>query len=222
MIENFIEKAHTISIYGTGNMAHQLYDFLDVQIQDKVSCFVVTDGHLQTDDFCGKPVKEISKYTPKNDEVLIVAVRTQSRIEIEKSLEARGLEYVAAKDSDLKVLYRKKNRVIASSFISITQPVSRSFGIDRGGAIDRYYIMNFLKDYSAGLNDVKKTLEVGAVSYSELLFPGARHDIIDYGKGMDLTNVRSLPENEYDCFICTQTLNFIYDLNSPVITLDIF
>lgn len=217
MIESFIEKAHTISIYGTGNMAHQLFDLLDVQIQDKVSCFVVTDGYLQTDVFCGKPVKEISQYAPKNDEALIVAVQDiRNRSEIEGLLGTKGFEYITLDDSDFKKLYRIKNKVIASSFISTTQPVSRLFGIDRGGAIDRYYIVNFLKDQRAGLNDVRKTLEVGEASYSELLFPSAKHDVLDFSLGMDLTDTDSLPENEYDCFICTQTLNFIYDVKAAI------
>ena len=34
----------------------------------------------------------------------------------------------------------------------------------------------------------------------------------------DLTSPGSLPENEYDCFICTQTLNVIYDFRQAIQT----
>ena len=33
----------------------------------------------------------------------------------------------------------------------------------------------------------------------------------------DLTDIKTLPENRIDCFICTQTLNFIYNFKDAII-----
>jgi len=47
-------------------------------------------------------------------------------------------------------------------------------------------------------------------------------EILSYKENMnativgDLTNIETLPENKIDCFICTQTLQFIYDFRAAI------
>ena len=106
--------------------------------------------------------------------------------------------------------------VVPSRFISTTQPVSRLFGFDRGVPIDRYYIEKFLSASVASVNEVLHTLEVGDDEYSKKFFPQATHDILDFSAGMDLTKKETLQQNKYDVFICTQVLNFIYDVKTAV------
>ncbi len=115
-------------------------------------------------------------------------------------------------------------KIDANRFLNDTQPVSRVFGLDRGKAIDRYYVDAFLsKECAAILNSrmVTKTLEVGEKTYSKQYFPSderrlIRHDVLRFDQGQDLTRVETLNQNEYDAFICTQVLNFIYNVEAAI------
>jgi SAM-dependent methyltransferase len=101
--------------------------------------------------------------------------------------------------------------------------VSRVFGLDRGGAVDRWYIERFLAEHAALIRG--RTLEVGETSYTTR-FGGERIERADAlvfgtedGDGRlagDLTEFERLPEQRYDCFVCTQTLNFIFDVRAAV------
>lgn len=99
------------------------------------------------------------------------------------------------------------------------EPVSRVFGLDRGEPIDRYYIERFLARH-AGLirGDV---LEVGDDRYTRRFGvdgPGESRvlrttpDDDPATLAGDLTDPETLPEAAFDCFVCTQTFNFIFDL----------
>ncbi|HUX84011.1 MAG TPA: methyltransferase domain-containing protein [Chitinophagaceae bacterium] len=100
-------------------------------------------------------------------------------------------------------------------------PVSRTFGLDRGTPIDRYYIENFLKKESGHIQGT--VLEIAESTYSRKFGQGVnRFEVLHTrsGKGVtlvgDLTRPDTLPAALADCFICTQTFNFIYDLEPAV------
>jgi hypothetical protein len=107
------------------------------------------------------------------------------------------------------------------------RPISRAFGLDRGTPIDRYYIEGFL---SASVEHIKgRCLEVGEVRYIGLpgSLPTAKTILVPPGSERpertspdilvaDLSEPDSLPEGAFDCFICTQTLNFIYEAKAAV------
>lgn len=104
------------------------------------------------------------------------------------------------------------------------QPVSRMFGLDRGTPIDRYYIERFLEAHAGMIRG--DVLEIGSGTYTER-FGGAavsERYILGSdgaaGKGQlltgDLTDRDTLPGEVADCFICTQTLNFIFDVAKAV------
>ncbi|HQV73862.1 MAG TPA: hypothetical protein PLE78_00110 [Flavobacteriales bacterium] len=96
-------------------------------------------------------------------------------------------------------------------------PVSRVFGIDRGKPVDRYYIENFLGDSRSEITG--HVMEIEDPTYTQQFGgPGVRSEVLRFkgsaGAGIrlgDLTAHESLPDAELDAFICTQTLNFIYD-----------
>ena len=100
-------------------------------------------------------------------------------------------------------------------------PVSREFGLDRGGAIDRYYIEAFLLRHAADI--CGHVLEIGDDRYIRK-FGGrrvTRTDVLNLHPGnpdttvvADLANAGNIPSNSYDCIILTQTLQFIYDLRA--------
>ncbi len=125
--------------------------------------------------------------------------------------------------TDLIKLWIRKKRPVVFMEKSRVKPVSPVFGLDRGTPIDRYYIEQFLQA-NAGLIR-GRVLEVGDNHYSRLF--GSRDmescDVLLTTTGSqtstivgDLTDCTTLPENTYDCFICTQTFNFIYDVQRAV------
>lgn len=103
-----------------------------------------------------------------------------------------------------------------------TEPISRKFGFDRGCPIDRYYINSYLKQNQNVITG--SVLEIAECTYSKQF----GHDISSYeilhyddsNKNAtivgDLTKPETLPEERIDCFICTQTLNFIFDVPKAI------
>ena len=96
----------------------------------------------------------------------------------------------------------------------------------RGTPVDRYYIEAFLLRNSAAIRG--RVLEVGDDTYtwsygsnrveiSDVLHvseANARATLIG-----DLGNPSELPQARYDCIICTQTLQFVFDIRAGVAAL---
>jgi hypothetical protein len=109
------------------------------------------------------------------------------------------------------------------------EPVSRSFGFDRGLPIDRHYIEDFLGKDANSSRIRGRILEIGEPRYAPRLGNEAsieQVDVLDISASnpqatviADLTDAPELPSNAYDCIICTQTLLLIYDLRSAVDTI---
>ena len=106
------------------------------------------------------------------------------------------------------------------------KPISDDWGWNRGQPIDRYYIENFLSSHS---DDIKgRVLEIGDSSYTNK-YGGDRvtksdvlHAIKDNPKATivgDLTDAPQIPSDTFDCFILTQTLQYLYDVRSAVKTI---
>ncbi len=101
-------------------------------------------------------------------------------------------------------------------------PVSRKFGFDRGKPIDRFYIEDFLKKHSTEIRG--QVIEVGELIYTRQFGHDVKQaDVITAEpnssgsvKITDLTKTATLPDSIYDCFICTQTLNVIYNFNDAI------
>ena len=103
-----------------------------------------------------------------------------------------------------------------------TSPVSNVFGFDRGTPIDRYYIDKFLESNKSKI--VGTVLEIAENSYS-IKFGDTNivSDILHFDNSNpnativgDLTKEETLPKERYDCFICTQTFNFIYNIKAAL------
>lgn len=103
-----------------------------------------------------------------------------------------------------------------------TRPVSAVFGLDRGTPIDRYYIERFLDENRIRVTG--KVLEIAESTYSKKYGANvASFEVLHVDPAAanatiigDLTQYELLPEAAVDCFICTQTLNFIYDVKAAV------
>ena len=103
------------------------------------------------------------------------------------------------------------------------EPVSRTFGFDRGKPVDRWYIERFL---AAHTDDVRgRVLEVAETTYTEW-YGGddvTRSDVLYAAPGNPAATVvgnlatgEGLPREAYDCFVMTQTLQVIYDVAAAV------
>jgi SAM-dependent methyltransferase len=102
-------------------------------------------------------------------------------------------------------------------------PISRDWSFDRGQAIDRLYIERFIAAHAADIRG--DVLEVSNNDYT-VRFGGAkvtRSDILHPGDGnprativADLAVPNSSLEGRFDCIICTQTLQLIYEFRSAV------
>jgi hypothetical protein len=103
------------------------------------------------------------------------------------------------------------------------KPHSVIFGLDRGQAIDRYYIENFLDNNSKHIKG--KVLEFGDDRYS-LRFECKKPDIISIDKKsknmisrtsnlimQDITKKKLAP-NKYNTVIATQVLQFIFEIEN--------
>jgi SAM-dependent methyltransferase len=103
-----------------------------------------------------------------------------------------------------------------------TKPLSDHYGRDRGTPVDRYYIEQFLAAEHAAIRG--RVLEVMNRDYT-VRFGDAvdSSDILDIDPGNadatiigDLTAADAVPTGSFDCFILTQTLQYIYDLEAAV------
>ena len=119
---------------------------------------------------------------------------------------------------------RTKARSSADPAALAFEPVSRVFGFDRGLPIDRYYIERFLAKNAPLIKG--HVMEIEESTYSDRFGRATRTERLRYtgepGPGIrigDLTKPETLPEGELDAFICTQTLNFIYDMKAAVVGL---
>jgi len=102
------------------------------------------------------------------------------------------------------------------------EPISKVFGFDRGTPIDRVYIEHFLKLNKQYIQGV--VCEITEDTYSKKFGSNIKaYEVLHYTNDNpkativgDLTNISTLPQNKIDCFILTQTLNFIYDFKSAI------
>jgi SAM-dependent methyltransferase len=101
------------------------------------------------------------------------------------------------------------------------EPFAPKYGLGLGQPVDRVYIERFLESHAADVRG--HVLEILDRVYTER-FGGdrvSRSDILDASPTSAEATVRGnletgegLPRDAYDCFICTQTLSLIYDVQA--------
>ena len=120
-----------------------------------------------------------------------------------------------------KIFYFFKNLITRNTNLNKFSPISKTFGLERGEAIDRYYILKFLKNNSNFISGT--VLEFGDDRYSTY-FNCKKIDVISIDKSTsklvkkntrvfikDITKEKLGP-NYYDTIIATQVIQFIYDI----------
>lgn len=104
-----------------------------------------------------------------------------------------------------------------------TTPLSDHYGRDRGTPVDRYYIEQFVAAERAAVRG--RVLEMLNRDYTERFGTDVESsDVLDINPANsaativgDLASADAVPTNSFDCFILTQTLQYIYDVNAAVL-----
>ncbi len=117
-------------------------------------------------------------------------------------------------------LWRRRRAHVAGLQL---QPINRDWGWSSGLPIDRYYIEQFLASHAGDIRG--RVLEFGDDNYT-VKFGGGRvtqSDVLEVVEGnskativADLTHADHLPSDSFDCIICTQTLQMIFDMRAAV------
>ncbi len=103
------------------------------------------------------------------------------------------------------------------------EPFSDHYGFERGTPVDRFYIGRFLAERAGDIRG--NVLEVGHAHYARAFPDSTPRDvaILDNDRGnpdatiiADLSERDSLPSDQFDCFILTQTLQYVADLDAAL------
>lgn len=103
------------------------------------------------------------------------------------------------------------------------RPLSANWGFEHGTPIDRHYIESFLARHSADVRG--HVLEVQEDDYSRRFGDGRieRQDILHLDAANprativgDLADPETLPKQQFDCVVLTQTLQFVFDVPAAV------
>ncbi len=125
----------------------------------------------------------------------------------------------------LKPVSRQLRRLTRPAWLGTlrrTTPLSARWGSDRGTPIDRYYIERFLEEHREDIRG--RVLEVHDCAYTQRFGRSVEtRNVLDIDPAnprativADLANAQAVPANQFDCFILTQTLQFIYDVRAAI------
>lgn len=153
----------------------------------------------------------------------------KGRIEVDdmslRFIDAQEESYVFSDDEGFRKIVREQLRLNRKEIESIAQfgvqPVSRTFGSERGMPVDRVYIENFLNQH---IEDIRGTaMEIASDDYIEKFGTDVQEKLILHVKGWGKNVIQGnfetgegLTENMVDCLICTQTLQYIYDVKRAI------
>lgn len=101
-----------------------------------------------------------------------------------------------------------------------TSPIEPHFGRSRGGPIDRYYIEQFLERCTRDIHG--HALEFGDSAYTRRFGAAVTQiDILDIDPAnpratitADVTHLDGVRSDTFDCIVCTQVLQLVYDVAS--------
>ncbi len=120
---------------------------------------------------------------------------------------------------------RRLRRLVRPAWLGTlrrTRPLSADFGYERGTPVDRYYIERFLAQHRTDVRG--RVLEVKEPMYTARFGTHVdRSDVLDIDRAntkatliADLADGEGLPDDAFNCFILTQTLQYIYRVGSAV------
>lgn len=119
---------------------------------------------------------------------------------------------------------RRGHRPVRLGSLGSTSPFGGEWGYGRGTPVDRWYIERFLKRHRADITG--RVLEVKDSGYTNRFGTGVTEPaVLDIDPGnpaathvADLQDGDGLPSGAFDCFVLTQTLQYIYDVPAALAT----
>jgi SAM-dependent methyltransferase len=124
-----------------------------------------------------------------------------------------------------RALRRRVRRFARPAWLGLARhatPLSASWGADRGTPVDRYYIERFLERHRSDIRG--RVLEVRDSRYTSRFGTDVTAvDVLDVELEnpvatitADLSAADEIPSETFDCFVLTQTLQYIADLGSAL------
>jgi SAM-dependent methyltransferase len=122
-------------------------------------------------------------------------------------------------------LTRRVRRLARPAWLGLprrTRPLSESWGRDRGTPVDRHYIEAFLSRHSGDIRG--RVLEIRDDAYARKFGTGIDHvEVLDVDAAnerativADLSAAEHVPPQTFNCFILTQTLQYIPDVAAAI------
>jgi glycosyltransferase involved in cell wall biosynthesis/peptidoglycan/xylan/chitin deacetylase (PgdA/CDA1 family) len=148
----------------------------------------------------------------------------QEHLVTEIDRDRHALEALRAECNRLRADLRSRNRpALDMGELRQTSPFSPRWGVERGRPIDRYYIEGFLDRHR---QDVRgRVLEIKDAGYTRMFGDDrvAQSDVLDIDERngqatlhVDLASADAIPDETFDAFILTQTLELIYDVGAAL------
>lgn len=117
---------------------------------------------------------------------------------------------------------RRRRRPVWLGSLGKTTPVSSKWGYDRGLPVDRWYIDRFLEEHRGDITG--RVLEVKDSGYTDRFGHAVEERaVLDVDPDnqlatyvADLAAADELPSEAFDCFVLTQTLQYILDLRGAL------
>lgn len=118
--------------------------------------------------------------------------------------------------------WRRLRRPVWMGTLRRLDPISNYWGLDRGTPIDRFFIEHFLRRYRADIHG--RVLEIRDSQYTDQLGSGVvEKEVLDIDGAnprativADLARADQLPSDSYDCFVLTQTLQYVFDARAAI------
>jgi SAM-dependent methyltransferase len=118
-------------------------------------------------------------------------------------------------------LARRRRPVLLGS-LGRTRPVDLHWGSSRGRPVDRWYIERFLAQHRASISG--RVLEIKDSGYTDRFGQDVtERGVLDVDAGnpratyvADLAAADALPDGHFDCFLLTQTLQYVYDVPAAI------
>jgi hypothetical protein len=128
----------------------------------------------------------------------------------------------SARDERLRQRLRRLRRPAFLGTMRRTTPLSAHWGFERGTPVDRFYIERFLEQNRRDIRG--RVLELMDPRYATRFGAEVTQvDVLDIDPTnpratitADLEDPASLPPGAFDCFILTQTLQFVYDVGAAL------
>jgi SAM-dependent methyltransferase len=118
----------------------------------------------------------------------------------------------------IKRRWRRIRRPAWMGTLRRTDPISDYWGLDRGTPVDRFFIEHFLRAYRADIHG--RVLEIRDSRYTDQFGQNlVEKEVLDIDRGnpqativADLARADQVASDSFDCFVLTQTLQYIYEL----------